>query len=191
MIKKINPAQKRIVLISTAAILTFFIFWFLLYTPIKGGVGRLKKDLTDIDSQIKQIEKVVDRHRTIDEEMKSLEERYAQISSKFPSKEEEALGMLSDFARKLDLSVLSVRSQPKMPFVDADKQKAEIDGKTCQKFLVTLEIKGSYKDFLAYLETIKELLPAYLTVERLQISKDLSGSPGLNINVDFNLYLLS
>ena len=178
-------------MIAVVIIAGFVVLGFLVYSPIKGKVSGLRGDLTNIDSQIKQIETTVDPHRTVEEERKILEERCAKLNSKFPAKEEESLRMLSDFARKMNISVLSTRSQPKTSFLDADKQKVEISGKICQKILVTMEMKGSYKDFLKYLETLKESLPAYLTIERLRMSKDSSGMPVLNINLDINLYLLS
>ncbi|MCK5178342.1 MAG: hypothetical protein KAR32_02345, partial [Candidatus Omnitrophica bacterium] len=81
--------------------------------------------------------------------------------------------------------------QPKVDFLDEDAQKVEIEGRVCQKFLVSIEIKAIYGDLVEYVDNLKESLPAYITIERMRIRKETSGARQLSITLDLNLYLLS
>jgi Tfp pilus assembly protein PilO len=76
-------------------------------------------------------------------------------------------------------------------FFDANRKKAEIDGKNCQLLSVSIAMKSSYKDLFAYIQTLKELLPAYVTIERLEMGRDASGTSKLNVSLDLTMYLLS
>ena len=120
-----------------------------------------------------------------------LETRYKELNSKFPEKEEGALGALSDLAKKHKIEIRSIRSQPKSFFLDENAQKIEIDGKVCQIFLVSMEIRTSYRDLVEYIDALKEYLPAYVTIESMRINKEASGSLKLNVALDLALYLLS
>ena len=188
---KLTAQQKKI--ITTVAVITvpFVICWLFVYLPTRGMVNQLKAELNNVQNQIQQIEAMIEKGKTIEEGIKSLKERYVQIDSKFPEREEEGLRLLSDFARKQNIGIVSIKSQPRTAFLDKDSQKVEIEGKSCWQLSVSIEMKSGYADLLEYLKNLKESLPAYATFERLRINKDPSGMAKLNITMDLNLYLLS
>ncbi len=190
MIKTISAPQKRILILFAGTVLILLAVWSLVFLSVKGALARIKKDLVDVNSQIKQIETDVDPGKDIDEVNSALEKRFRQLESKFSKKEEGALRLLSDFARKFNIGIVYIRSQPKVFFLDSNKQKVTLEDMSCYQFLISLEIKSTYKDLLKYIETIKESLPAFVVIERIRISKDPYGTPVSNINIDLNLYLL-
>lgn len=191
LMRKISSAQKKINIVTATGVLAFLMLWGFLYLPSIKVVKELKSELNGIQDQIRQIEGKVTGDGKTKQGIRELEVRYQWVNSKFPEKEEKALRMLSDLAKEFKIDVLSIRSQPKVDFLDEDAQKVEIEGRVCQKFLVSIEIKAVYGDLVEYVGTLKESLPAYITIERMRIRKETSGARQLSITLDLNLYLLS
>ena len=191
MLKNITISQKRIVIISVMAVLVFLVSWLFIYLPAKNKIRQLKTELLDIEQQIQKIETLIAQDKTIEEGMRLLNERFAQINSKFPQKEEESLRMLSDLARKFNITVVSVKSSPKTSFLDRNQQSVSLEGKNCHKFVVTIDLKSSFNNLIEYFGALKESLPSYFIVEQLKISRDSAESPLLNVALTLNLYLLS
>ena len=189
MFNKMDSFKKKIIVVCVMSIV-FLITWSLMYLPARMAINKLKQNLNDVDLQIKQIETVVDQGKNVDQITQSLEEHFTQLDSKLPEREEASLGILSDLARKQNIVIVSTRSQPKTLFMGKDNQQIAIENRICYKFSVALEMKGSYQDLLKYIETLQSSLPSLIVVDRLQISKDPSGTPILNVNMDLNLYLL-
>lgn len=186
----ISPAQRKIIIIASGIGSLFLLASFFICWTENNKLGQLKAELNVIENQIQEIEGA-EGNGQAGTEITSMEEQYRQVESKFPPKEEEDLRLLSDFARGLDIKIVSLRSQPKVLFQDQNNQKVEIDGKVCQTVLISIEMIGSYGDLVKYLETLKKSLPAYVSVERLRILKDVSTAPKLNITLELNLYLLA
>lgn len=188
---KIYAAQKKIIVIAFLVVLVFSLTWIFIYSPSQKKKGQLKTKLFGIENQIEEIISIIGNFKTATQGRKLLEERLRQLDSKFPQHEEECLRMLSDLARKPYIDIISIRPQAKTTFLDTDSQKIEIEGKVCQGIFVTIEMRGSYKDLVNYLTSLEESLPAYITIERLRIKKEITGSAKLNIMLDLNLFLLS
>ena len=190
MIEKINLYQKNILLIPAAVILISFIFLSAVYLSAKNKIYALKSTFKETEEKIQKIEKIIDQNQSAGEGIRLLQERNQQIDMKFPSKEEEGLGRLTNIARQLNIDVVSIRPQPKIDFLDAANQKVVVKGKTCQQFFVSLEMKGSYRELVAYIEALKKDLQTLFIIEKLNIKKEVHPSQ-LNITVGINLYLLS
>jgi hypothetical protein len=178
--KKISPEQRKIIIIGFALILAFLIFWIFIYLPSQNEVRRLQTQLMELDSQTRGIEMIIDKARTIDEGLNALKEEYGRLN-KFSSQAEESLRLVSEYARKLNIEMLSIKSQPKILASDIG---------SCLSILVSVEAKSSYKTLLRYLQIIKNNLPTFTTIERLKIDKDNSKSKNLNVILDLKLYLL-
>jgi len=191
VIKNMTPSQKKILIITSIALLTFFMSWLLIYCPAKAKISQLQKKLTDIEREINEIEGAVTKGTSFEEGIRLLEERAYTLDSKFPEKEKEALKMLADFARQLNMDIISTQPQTKKPFLGADEGEVRIETKSCQELFVFIEMKGTYQNLIRYLVLLKESLPAYVMVERLKINKDVTGALKLNISLGLNLYLQS
>lgn len=123
----------KIKIIAGLCVIALLAHWLLLYLPSKRLIKKLQNELHDIKIQISQIEDKVSFGGKMEKGIMLLDERFRMISSKFPEKEEEALAMLSILAKKHNIDLRSVKSQPKDYFFDEQSSKIQIDGKYCKK----------------------------------------------------------
>ena len=114
-----------------------------------------------------------------------------KLNDMFPLKEDQSLSALSDLARDNNMEVLSVKSQPKVAFMSADQLEVIVDGKKYHTVTISLHMKGKFKDLVGYLLAIKKSVPAYLTVEGLQLRKIVATSSALDISLEIKIYLLT
>lgn len=189
--KDISPSQKKVVGITAMAVLIAVLTGIFLYVPTLQKVGLLKNELMVAQNQIEQIEAAVGSEQSIAEGIKLLKDRYSALDIKFPSQEEEALKLVSELARAHNISIITMKFQPKAEFLDVENKKVDIEGKICRILPVSIELTSSYKDLGQYIEILKESLPAYVTIERLNIRKELGAASNLRVTLDLNLYLLS
>ncbi|MEA3560852.1 MAG: hypothetical protein U9R31_03680 [Candidatus Omnitrophota bacterium] len=191
LMNKKGLLQKEIIIITFLILSAFLICWIFIYFPSKNIVKRIKSELAGLQRQIYEIEAVIGRAKTTDKNIRALVEKSQKLNNAFPQKEEESLKMLSQLARNLNIELNSVKPQLRAVFLGEDKKEVKIEGKTCQKIFVSLEMKCFYKDLVKYIETLKKVLPALATVEILKAGKDCSGTTKLNVTLGINLYLLS
>lgn len=177
-------------IIACVGFLAFLIFAFF-HLPGQNTLSRVKSESLKIEAQIQGIEAMIGKGESMAAGMQFLIERYQELNNQFPQKEEESIRMLSRLSRELNIKLISLKPQPKVVFLDQNKQAVEIEGKTCQKVYVSLEMKCFYKDLVKYITSLKRDLPAFVTVEKLRISKSTSATPRLNVILDINLYFLS
>jgi len=170
--------------------MAFLTFWVFVYLPSRQKLKELKNEFSIVKNQIRQIEGMFGKGEKMERDKRMLEVQYQNINSKFPEKEEEALGMLSDIAKKFKTKVYSISSQPKVFILDEVGKKLEVQGKFCQKILILMKIKASYRDLSEYIDALKESLPAYITIESFVIRNDASGSLKLAVDLNLVLYLL-
>jgi len=189
--KKLNPSQQKNIIATVITVAVLIAAGVFIYLPEHNKLDQIKEQLTAVEYQIRQVQGAADTNKAIEEKIKALQARYQFVESKFPSREYEALRLLSDFARKVNIDILSIRSEPKAMLLDEDQQKIEADGKVCQKLPVSVELKCRYQDLLIYMAMLKESLPSYVMVEGLRVRKDETGASKLNITLDLILYLLS
>ena len=184
-------SQKKIIFRSLVTISVFLILWLFIYLPAKKEVKRIKLELSRVEGEIKNIASIAGK--TIkDEGIKSMHERLQALNNKFPAKEEEALRLLSNFAKKLNIGLISIKPKPKEIFLDEDDQELKIEEKTCKIVFISVRMRSDYENLVKYIETLKDNLPGFITIEELNIAKyKFQNTARLEITLDFNLYLLS
>ena len=187
----ISALQKKILIISSVVFLAFLAFWLFIYSPGKNRIAKIKSELQNVQGQLRQTQEIIGGTENTGQNMQLLTERSQKLKNKFPEKEEESLRALSQLARKLNIEIISIKPRAKAAFLDEDNKKTEIEGKRCQCVFVSMEMSCFYKDLVKYIQALKEALPAFISVERLQIKKTGAVEPKLNIKLDINLYLLS
>jgi|SRR3989338_400016 len=187
----ITLSQRKIIIVTAAAVAVVVLLSLFVYLPAVRKISLLKGEHSGIQDQIEQIEAIVSQGHSIAEGIEALKNKYRVLDAKFPVKEEEALGLLSEFARKCNITIVAIKSQPKVEFLDTKGQKAGIEGKICQILPVSIEAKSNYNDLGKYIEMLGESLPAYATVEKVKIYKESGGIPSLRVTIELNLYLLT
>ncbi len=186
-----SSQQIRMIVKPAVIIGAFVVFYFFIQSPRQSRLRQLQVEFYGAQAQIEQIEKVVAQGHALEEGIRLFQQNRKYIDAKFPAKEEEGLKGLSDIARSFAMEVFSLKSSPKMPFLSQSQEKVEIDGKTCYRVYVSMEMKGNYAQLIQYIMSLKESLPAYISVEKLRVIRDSAGSNKLSIFIDFHLYLLS
>jgi len=189
--KKISDSQKKMIIYGAIVVGVFLIFWIFFYGPSRGRANRLKSRLLIAKGEIQDIEAMVDKDRPVSESINLLRKRQEELENKFPEKEEQSLRGLSDLARRFDIEVISISPQQKKIFLDKDSDQVKVSGKTCQRVYVGMKIRCSYEGLVRFIEALKEDLPAFVTVEHLEIQKYAAGSrKRLNVVLELNLFLL-
>lgn len=191
IMKKLSLPQKNMLVLIFTVVCAFVVFCFFVYFPTWNSIIQIKENLSNVENQIREIEAMVGKSETIDESKSTLREMFTHLNSKFSQDEKESFKMISDFARKLNIGIISIRPTPRTPFLDTDNQKIIVEGKVCQKIGLSMEMRCSYKDLVEYIKALKESLPAVFAVERLKITKDTAATVKLYITLDLNLYTLS
>ncbi|UCG35819.1 MAG: hypothetical protein JSW17_03210 [Candidatus Omnitrophota bacterium] len=188
-IKNLAKSEKKLIISSAVALSALLILFFAVYLPIKNKVKMFAKEQFQVDSQIKEIQELVDT--TAGKGFARLEERFKALDRKFPQEEKEAIILLSAFAQRLNIDIITMRPQSKKDFIDEKENKVVIDGKTCRMVGVSLEMRALYEDLVEYIRILRQMLPSYVSIDNLKIIKDRTDSPVLHIRLNFNLHLLS
>ncbi|MCK5580235.1 MAG: hypothetical protein KAJ18_03075 [Candidatus Omnitrophica bacterium] len=189
--QKISLAQQKIFMFMSIGVGIVLIVLLFIYLPGQGVIGRLKDEMKGIESQIQQIESVIDQKKTIKEALQDIANQYDGLERKFPKREEDALRLMNDLARELKIEIQNTRTQRKTLFLDENNQQVVMEGRRCYKVLVSMKLKSNYSTIIKYLERLKIDLPVYLTVEKLNIRKSSAPGKTLDVHLELNVYLLS
>ncbi|MFA4992492.1 MAG: hypothetical protein WC571_00825 [Candidatus Omnitrophota bacterium] len=186
----INENQKKIIIMSAAGLFIFLLLWVFLYFPSNREITRLKRELALTQRQIQGIEILLAGSKSRDEAIYSLKQRQQYLDSKFPQKEEESLRIITEVARKMNISVVSLQPGLRAEFLDESGKQVLIDGRAVCYLPITIEVVCFYKDLVNYLTELKNVLPAFVSVSSLNINKDSRSTGKIQANAGFNLYLL-
>lgn len=197
--EKLSLSQKKIIIHAGIFILALSLAWFFLYSPSRENLSKAKQEFLAVEEEIHEIESLVDGSVPIDQSLSMLKERYQELDSKFPDKEEETLRALSDFAQKLNIDIVSIKPQRKRIVWEKEEEEAvQVDGKVCQCVTVSIDIRCFYQDLVKYVEVLKKELPAFMVVASVRLIKDKSRVKELKLTRDklnviliVELYLLS
>lgn len=189
--EKITLMQKKIITITSIVVLAFLGFWAGVYLPSKKTVSKIKSQLDSVEAQLQEIQTLIGEGKTINESVQTLMERHQQLNILFPRKEEESLRVLSHLTRDLNIELVSIKPQQKKVCLDENRKEIEIEGKIMRTLSVSIGLRCFYKDLAKYLQALRDNLPVFITIERLNIKKGRSDSARLDVTLDVNLYLLS
>ena len=103
--QKISLAQQKIFMFMSIGVGIVLIVLLFIYLPGQGVIGRLKDEMKGIESQIQQIESVIDQKKTIKEALQDIANQYDGLERKFPKREEDALRLMNDLARELKIEI--------------------------------------------------------------------------------------
>jgi len=186
----LTDTQKKIIIISTSVLLAFLFFWVFLFFPATKEIGLLKHELISTEQQIQGIEILLAGSQNRDEAIRLLKQKQQYLSNKFPQKEEESLRLIPEIARKMNIVVISMQPGSKTDLLDAAGKQIVIENLLAKYLPITLEISCYFKDLVKYALELKAALPAFTSVNRLEIKKENQLTGKIRANIEFNLYLL-
>ncbi|RJO65466.1 MAG: hypothetical protein C4540_01050 [Candidatus Omnitrophota bacterium] len=189
-IRNLAFLNKKIIIAHLAIVFVLLAFWLFIYLPRRNAAVRIRAELTALNNQIEAIEGMMDNAKTLDEGLARLKAHYKQIN-RFPPQEEEAVRLISEYAHRFNIAVRSLKTQPRMPFFTAEKQLPGADEGEYQSIAVAVELSSSYVALVRYIQILQKSLPAFVTIEKLQVTQDKNESKNLNSVMVLKLYLLS
>ncbi len=186
----ITQNQKNIIVTSVAGVFVFLLLWVFVYLPSSRKISSLRKELVLTQQQIQGIEMLLSGSQSRDEAMRILKARQQYLSNKFPRQEEESLRLIPEIARKMNISIISLQPGERSEFLDGNGNQVVVDGKTASYLPITMEAVCFYKDMVNYLSELKNILPAFISVQNLSVRKDKQLNGKVRSTIGFNLYLL-
>lgn len=186
----ITQDQKKVIIISAIVVFVFLLFFFIFYLPASKKISNLKIELNSTQSQIQGIEMLLSGSGSRDEAIRLLKEKQGYLINKFPQKEEESLRLIPEYARKMNIEVISLQPGLKTEFLDEADKKVIIEGKVASYLPITIEVSCFYKDLVKYLLELKSKLPAFVSVISLNVKKDRVSIGKVRAIIELNLYLL-
>lgn len=185
---KISLTQQKILLASGLIFLGIIVVFFGLYRPMHKKAFVLKMELMNLKRQIHDIEKVAVAFSDKEAGIKELKNRSQALDAQFISDEEAGYRIISGLAKKQGVEIVSLQPEAKVDYMDADGQRVAADNKLASKVPVLVELKGSYKDVVAFVDALEHSTELFVTFDGIKITKsDFKILVVLNIT----LYLLS
>jgi superfamily II RNA helicase len=188
---KLSLIEKKLAIAAflTAMVLVIFVLCVLL--PAQRSLQRARRNLAALEQEIRKAEEVLSQEENSAEGLKTLEVKLRQIDSRFASSDEDALKALSEAMRRFNLEVVLLEPAQKAVYLNRRNQEVTLDGKTCYKLGVSLQLNSGYKELVNFLSALKQELPIFATIEKIKIIKAQGAAqPNLNIGLELTLYLL-
>ncbi len=113
------------------------------------------------------------------------------LSNKFPPKEEESLKLITDIARKMNINVISLQPGSKAELLDAAGKQIFIENMGADYLPIMVELSCYFKDLVKYVVELRAALPAFTSINSLEIKKEGQLTGKIRVNIEFNLYLLN
>ncbi|HOW58969.1 MAG TPA: hypothetical protein PLO78_04500 [Candidatus Omnitrophota bacterium] len=187
---KITFAQVIIVawgVLFCAAVVLFYVFAL---QPAETAFETVKTQDFFLKKQLSWVRQVIEHVKDPDQVAAYFIREQKELARKFPYDEHKSLVMLSDYARKFQIHVDKISAKPAVIFKGSLARPVVVEGKTCLSVLVAMKMRAGYLNLVKYLEALRKVLPAYLTVEKMEITDVLPAVPGLEIQMELNLFLL-
>ncbi|MEW6075016.1 MAG: hypothetical protein AB1530_01780 [Candidatus Omnitrophota bacterium] len=182
--------KKKTIISQLAVVSVLLVFWLFIYLPRRNAVVKMKAELAVLNNQIKAIEGMMDNAKTLDEGLIRLKVHYKEVN-RFPLQEEETVRLISEYAHRLNIAVRSLKTQPRVAFFTAQEQLSGAGKGQYQSITAVVELNSSYAALVRYIQILQKSLPAFITIEKLQVSQDTNGSKDLHSEMILRLYLLS
>lgn len=186
----ITDNQKNIIIMSFSILLVFLLFGIFLYLPASKEISMLKQELNLTEQQIQGIDLLLTGSQGQNEAILLLKKQQQDLDSKFPQKEEESLNLITEIARKMNITIISLQSGAKTELLGVSGKQTVIENRLAHYIPITLEVTCFYKDLVKYLLELKLELPAFVSVVSLSVKKEDRSSGRVRAITNFNLYLL-
>ena len=188
--QKVTLAQAIILVWAAGLFLCAFLLMHFAVMPLRQHHAALEGKVLLMESQLNWLDEMIAGTKDPDQMMTSLVRKKQELGRKFPEAEQRSLVILADYANKFRLQMTQIKSDPPQVFKDSRGKEVVVEQKTCWYVYTTMKLKGDYVNLIKYLDALNKVLPAYMTVERLEIEDRSPAQPRLEVNAELALYLL-
>ena len=184
--------DKKLVMTIAIGIVLILIFCIFFYFPARGKIKTVNTELRAIQREIADIESIDGvEGKSMSEALDYLQKKYDKIFQMLPSQEENALKVLSELAKDLNLEIVSLRPAEKIRTLDEKGNPVRVEGLTCFEMPMTITMKGRYKAMGEYVKQLRDGdFPILIKLDTMEIKKQEVDNIRLDADFDLKLYLL-
>lgn len=186
----ITQDQKKIIAAGSVVLFVFLFFWVFFYLPSLSQLDNLKNEFLSTEQQILAIEALATDSVGRRESIRLLKRKQEYLSARLPQKEQESLRFIPEFARKMNIQVISVSPGSKTEFLDEYGKQVFIKRKVVSYLPISMDVNCYYKDLVKYLLDIKDNVPSLVRITSLDVRREDRVSGKIRANIELNLYLL-
>jgi len=160
------------------------------YIPRRNHFQNIKKDLAAVKKDIHYVETTAMSAGSWDEGVLRLTMIDRNFAAMFPVKEEEGLSRFEQKAQSFSIEILSTQARPRQAVEFTAGEDLVIDGKLCQKVLLSVNMRAKYNDLVRFLDDLKKPDNTFVTIERVTINKQDAADEPLYVVLDLQFYLI-
>lgn len=180
--KTISKEQLKILAAGLIIIVAFFCFWAFIYTPQSKKLNSIKSELTLIESQIAEINKIT-QGQDISLAVKELNSQLISTASNLAASQEEVISNLSNKARLLKIGIKSIVPQEKLLLEN------KVAGYIIEELSISMSLQCEFRDLGRYLDLLRNNFPYLTRVKSLEVKGEGEGKPILGIALEIVSYL--
>lgn len=189
--RRITPLQAGIFLWAGALFIGCFLVMYLVFAPWQRSLASKSGELLLLEARLQWLGEMLEKTRDPQQVMASLTRTKQVLERQFPDTESRSLVLLADYANKFRVQIEKARPDvAKQLFRDVRGMPVKVDRKTCYFLHVALKFKSGYMNWMKYCEILRRVMPAYLSIERLELEKSHGQSSELTGSADMALFLL-
>jgi len=183
----INSPQIKSAIRLVVIAMPLVVFMLFIGLPYQQTVTGIKKEITQANLQMQKISSQIKNATVSAQKRKKLLDD-KEVFGAFPLSEEDGLKEIFYAAKKLNIELAYVTPSQRMLFVNKDKEKIDVDGKSCYRVTVNLGTQCYYRDVVDYIAALKKAMPGFITVDSLSMDKKESGTTKLQVDMDVSFY---
>ncbi|MFC1806989.1 type 4a pilus biogenesis protein PilO [Candidatus Omnitrophota bacterium] len=190
---KINiPKDKKSILRAVIPAILSVLFFIFFFIPKHSEISNLKKDIRDMESQIKETQDSLGDIGQIKDLLVDMQQELQLFKNRLPDRREVAsvLSELSNLAKKHSVDVLSVQSEEPKQVLDSNREPISLEGAPIKYMQVKLKLKSSYIALAEYIKDIQGSLNILATIDELDLNKNEKIAPKLGVDLMMHVYII-
>jgi Tfp pilus assembly protein PilO len=180
----INLTREQLKIIKIGIVVLVFLlgFWFFVYIPQSKKLTSIKRQLSYIESQISEINKLIE-NKELTEAVKKLKLELDKNISQLPSGEEDIIDVLSQKAKDLNIEVKDIIPSSSRILED------EVSGYKIEELSISMKFSCEYKVLGEYLDILKDNFPVLVRINSIDVKGRGEGKPVLDVSLQISTYL--
>ena len=188
--RKITLAQAGIFLWAIALGAAAVLFLVFVYGPAQHQLLEARRKAFFVEGQTKWLEEITAVNKNPEEAIRQLMLVHKTLGRQFREDSARSLLLLAAYANNFRIRMAEIRPEEPELFTDRWGDPVMIDGKKCVFVYTQMNFKADYVNLVKYLDALHQVLPAYMTVDRLEIESQPTATPQLNVKAWISLYFL-
>ncbi|MBU9889165.1 MAG: hypothetical protein KTQ49_04795 [Candidatus Omnitrophica bacterium] len=187
---KVTLAQGVIV---AWAVALCFVSWLILhgaYKPLRAQLGAIEEKVFVAENKLEWLGPILEELKDPARVTDYLSQKAQELNRKFPDSEQRSLVLLARYAPKFRVQAVRIQPEPSQVFRDGRHKEVLVDQTPCAYVYTRMKLKADYKNLVKYFEALNKVLPAYFSLEKLEITDRAPASPRLEAEADLALYFL-